>query len=172
MANTLVGPNDLIDLPGAPYDDALVDMAAASVRAEAGWHIAPVQAETLTVDSYGGYLLILPSRRVVSVTAVRDVTTGSEVLTGWSRMSGGLYRRTGWPAGVLEVDLTHGYDTTPLDLLPILAARTTSVMDPRDMSVASYSVNRGPFGESKTYREGASGMDPVIARYAVPAGVA
>lgn len=170
MPNTLVDPTDIMDFPGGPFEDQVVDAAVASVRAEAGWHIAPQVTQTLTVDSYGGTLLILPSRRIVAVTAVRNVTTGSETLGNWTRMSGGIYRRTGWPIGVLEVDLTHGYATTPEDLLPAVAARAVRLMTPRDPELASRTVGQ----VAETYRagDGSTPTDPVIARYAVVAGVA
>lgn len=166
MANTLVSPADLVDW--GDFDTYLVDVAVAALRADAGWHIAPVVTETLTVDSYGGYLLILPTRRIVSVTAVRDVTTTSEVQTAWSRMTGGLYRKSGWPAGVLEVDLTHGYTATPLDLLPVVVDYIRRASNPRDLSLAS--ISRGPFAES--YRDVGDATSPALARYAVPGGVA
>lgn len=174
MSNTLVSPAELSEFPGAPFSDGMVDIAAASVRGDAGWHIAPEVTETLTVDSYGGYLLILPTRRIVGVTAVRDVTNGSTVtVTDWSRQSGGLYRRNGWPAGVLEVDLTHGYATLPADLKPILAARARQAVDPRDPSLSQKSTTRGPFTDSESYRtDGATITDPTIARYAAYSGVA
>lgn len=164
----LAVPSDLEKFSGAPFDPELIDIASASVRAEAGWHIAPVITETLTVDCYGGPLLALPTRRIVNISAIRDVTSGSTVLTDWRRMSAGVYRSTGWPIGTLEVDITHGYEATPKDLLPVIAARVTS---PGAAShLAQRSVTRGPFSESETYRPGAT--DPVIARYAVLPGVA
>lgn len=170
MSNTLVSSAELTDFPGAPFDDYAVDIAAASVRADAGWHIAPVVTETLTVDSFGGQLLVLPTRRITAVTAIRNVTDGTEVVTGWRRMTTGIYRRAGWPIGTIEVDLSHGYAKTPLELLPVIARRVSQA--PREPGLASHSITRGPFSESSSYRGGASGLDPVVARYAVPAGIA
>lgn len=167
----LVTSVELDGLPGAPFDDSIVSIASAQVRADAGWHIAPVVTETLTVDSNGGALLVLPTRRIVSVTAVRDVTTGSDVVSGWTRSGGYLYRSRGFPAGVLEVDLTHGYAFTPPDLLPVIADYARRVGDPRDPGVASRSVGQ----VSESYRtDGATSttVTPALARYAVPAGVA
>ena len=57
--------------PGAPFDELLVEMAQESVRADAGWHIAPVRTETLYLTGHGGAYLPIPSRRIVSVSAVR-----------------------------------------------------------------------------------------------------
>jgi hypothetical protein len=170
VVNTLVTPSDLEGLTGSPFDGRQVDIAVAQVRADAGWHIAPVVTETIVVNSYGGQLLVIPSRRVVGVAAVRDVTGVTEILTSWVRMSGGLYRRTGWPVGTLEVDLTHGYTETPLDLLPVVADYVRAANNPRDVSVASRSVGQ----VSETYRDtgGTGTVHPTVARYAVPGGVA
>jgi hypothetical protein len=167
MANTLVSPEDLAGFPGFPFAEESVDVAAAQVRAEAGWHIAPVVTETLLVDSYGGYLLSLPTRRVAAITAVRGVT--GELGT-WTHLGSGLYRRSGWPVGVLEVDLTHGYAEIPSDLLPVVAARASGVTNPRDPALVQRSV--GQVQESYRQDGGAHLSDPAVARYAVPAGVA
>lgn len=176
MPNTLVSSEDIDVFPGSPFHPVLVDAAAASIRAEAGWHIAPVITETITVNSYGdSTLLALPTQRIVSVTAVRDVTTTPLVLTGWGRSSSGsLYRAFGWPSGVLEVDLEHGFDETPPELLPILASRARQASNPRDPSLAARSSAAGPFTESETYRTdgGTTAVDPTIARYSVRVGLA
>jgi hypothetical protein len=171
MANTLVSPYDLEDFPGAPFSDTLVDAAVSDIRSEAGWHIAPQVTETLTLDSYGGQLLSLPSQRVVNVTAVRDMTRAGAVLTGWTRSSCLLWRSTyhtycfGWPVGQVEVDIVHGFATTPPDLLAAVAARALRLSNPRDPSLASQLVGQ----VSQTYATSAAGFapDPVVARYSL-----
>jgi hypothetical protein len=163
----LVSLSDLMPFPGAPFDDALVGIAAASVRAEAGWHIAPVVTETLEVVSYGGQLLPLPTRRIVSIAAVRD--PDGVAITTWEKMSAGIYRKSGWPIGVVSVDLTHGYATVPAELLPVLVQRVKAT--PVASNVSQRSSTVGPFGESETYRTTAV-MDPIVARYAVLPGIA
>lgn len=180
----LIYRGDLDEFPGAPFTQAMVDIACASVRAEARWHIAPVATMTVTVQSFGGTDLRLPSRRVLSVSEVRDVTTGTPyVITGWTRVgatlirtisglaigASDLLRTAGWPAGTLEVDLVHGYDETPLDLLPVIARKMAAPPDP---NVKSYQTTRGPFTEQKVYRDTLAGVDPVIARYGLLPGVA
>lgn len=172
MTNSLITSAALDAYPGAPFDDYLLDLAVAGIRAEAGWHIAPQVTETLTVDSYGGQLLVLPTRRIVSVTAVRDVTASpSTSLTTYRPLVGGLWRRNGWPVGTIEVDLTHGYASVPLDLVPVIVARVknTTVRDP---AVSQHSVSAGPFGESTTYRSTGPAVDPTVLRYTVLDGVA
>jgi hypothetical protein len=85
---------------------------------------------------------------------------------------GVLWRPTCWPVGRIEVDLTHGYDSLPKDLLPVIASRARNAANPRDPSVASRTV--GQVAESYRDAGGSSTatVDPVVARYAVPAGVA
>ena len=125
MANTLVDPADLADYPGAPFSQAIVDSAVAALRSDCGWHIAPVLTETVTADGSDTTLLFLPTLRLVSVSAVRDVTrTAPVTLTGWRKAGPGMLTRDfGWPCGyeAIEVDLVHGYEETPAELLPAVA---------------------------------------------------
>lgn len=129
MVNTLVQADDLAPYPGAPFTEDVVDAAVAHIRDQADWHIAPVVTETVTVDSWGGQQLHLPTKYLLSVTGVRDVTYGSnQALTGWFTHPTRLFRSGivtipwGWPYGVtLEFDIVHGYDSCPPDLLPVIA---------------------------------------------------
>lgn len=161
MANTLASAGDLGDMEGAPFADSVVDSAAAEVRAAAGWHIAPEVDETLTVDSHGGTTLILPSLMVTAIAEVRHVpTTGDPVvITDYLRRvkSTVLYRHCGWPCGVIEVDVTHGYSDTPADLLPALA----DVARGRKLK----SWVKGPFGE--TY-DSTTAAGSALNRYKLP----
>lgn len=127
MTNTLVDPAALTPFPGAPFSQEVVDAAVADVRAAAGWHIAPSVTETVTVESTGGRFLFIRTLHLTAVTAVRDVTNTPVDLDGYrihatdEFRAGILDRPYGWPCGVLEVDLTHGYTECPPDLLPALA---------------------------------------------------
>lgn len=168
MPNTLAEPVDLEPYPGAPFDEDIVDAAAATVRGEAGWHIAPLVTETLTVLSWGGQFLPIPSGRIVSVSAVRDVS-GPTTLTDYMLLPGTIFRQAGWPAGAIEVDLTHGYEETPDDLFPVLAARARAVVDNPNVRQRSSQID--DYSEAVTYRD-TTPSDPVVSRYAVPGGVA
>lgn len=164
MANTLVSTSDLRDFPGSPFSETAVDVAAASVRSEAGWHIAPVVTETITVRSYGGRELLLPTRRVVSVAS-------AGTWTDWVvQPEGVLYRHVGWPAGVYEVTLTHGFDSVPVELLPVLAGRAAGAVRLRDPAVSATSV--GQVQVSFFRGDAATGPDSVVGRYSVRVGVA
>lgn len=165
MANTLVSPVELDVFPGGPFDAAVVDAAAAEIRGVAGWHIAPEQTETVTVDGTGGAVLVLPTLLIVSVSEVRDVTGDTpEVLDDWEIRKGGmLYRRQGWPRRLqsVEVDLTHGHPAVPEDLLPVIAQAANGTT--RDPDVSQLSV--GSFSES--YRHRAGGTSAALARYTI-----
>lgn len=128
MANDLVSSADLGEYPGAPYASSVIDAAVSDIRREAGWHIAPTRTETLTLDGPDGVLLILPTRKLVEVTEIRDVSGDDPViLTGWraSVAKGMIHRSAGWPCGfaAIEVDLEHGFATCPEGLLPEVARR-------------------------------------------------
>lgn len=127
MSNTLVEPNALADFPGAPFPAALVDAAVGYIRRVAGWHIAPSETETVTVDASGGVYLFLPSLLVTNVTEVRDLSGETpQVVSGWRSIGRGMLRRdAGWPCGeqIVEADIVHGYDTCPPELLPAIAER-------------------------------------------------
>jgi hypothetical protein len=167
----LVLPDDLEDFPGAPFADSVVRAAGESVRADAGWHIAPIITETVTVDGPGpNGLLLLPSLRVLSVAAVTDLTGDNPVqLDGWRLAgSGMLLRRQGWPSGAaaLEVVLTHGLDETPAELFPVVAARcqrssVNSVIAQESLGARSVSYNVGRL-EPET-------NDSALDRYRIPA---
>lgn len=154
MANTLVEPADLLPFPGAPFTQEVVDAAVAAVRKTAGWHIAPSVTETATVESQGGRFLFLRTLHLTEVTAVRDVTNSTPVVLDGYRThqtdefkAGILDRPCGWPCGVLEVDLTHGYPECPEDLLPAVAELCRAAKSARELvTVSADGVSRTSSG--------------------------
>lgn len=146
MPTSPLTPTGLADYPGAPFTQSKIDSAVALVRRVAGWHIAPVVTETLTLDSEGGRTLLLPSLRVTSVTEVRDVSSSTpRVLTDWRLSSSGMLSRPGgWPEGfsTVEVDLSHGYDEWPSELLRVVAEATQRQV--RQESLGSRSATFDP----------------------------
>lgn len=124
----LISPDELSGYPGAPFDEEIIKDACQSVRAEAGWHIAPTWSDVVLVDSDGGSLLTLPTLKLVSIESVMDVSDPdrSRPITDWRKTkSGMLYRRAGWPEGfeAVEVTMTHGYEVCPRDLRSVIAER-------------------------------------------------
>lgn len=161
--NDLVSHYDLLSYPGGPFGEAGVDAAVEAVRAEAGWHIAPVRTETVLVVSSGGPDLILPSRRVVSVSSAAG-GTDFELHPGAV-----LHRKAGcWPVGVVQVTMTHGYAQIPADLLPLVASRVRAVHSSRDPGLAS--MTTGPY--SWSYFRGGGVSAELPRRYIVRVGLA
>lgn len=126
----LATSEQLAGYPGGPFSVDTIDATAEAIRMEAGWHIAPVVTETLTLDSDGEAALTLPTLKLVDVLAVRywngaaTVPLGGwDARTGWSERRCSIYRSGGFPAGRrrLEVDVVHGYEQTPKALLAGMA---------------------------------------------------
>lgn len=145
MTNDLVTPDHLTYLPGAPFSDDEVDAAVAMVRAAAQWHIAPVHAETITLDviQFDRWLR-LPTRKLLTVNEIRNADTG-EVLDPTtyrvSKAKGQVKRWTWWPDGyeAVEVDIQHGYDNCPPDLYAVIAQ--ACALARRDPTVASVQID-------------------------------
>lgn len=155
----------------APFGTFTEDAALAAgqgIRRETNWHISPSVTETLTLYSEGGTVLLLPSLKVTAVTAIRDVTDADvpETLTGWSfRANGVLKRNCGWPTGhAIEVDVTHGYDACPAELLPVLArrARDTSASTAGSVRLGSLQIGTTSVGTTITATD-----EAIIRRYSL-----
>lgn len=115
----------LTDLdPSTENLQKVIDAVVDGLRRYCGWHIWPAKTETLTVDGEGGHVLTLPTLRVTAVDGVVDA--GHALGEGdyeWS--SDGDLKRLGgcWSTrwrGIL-VDLTHGYEEVPRELLGAIA---------------------------------------------------
>ena len=112
-----------------PFLDYALDVATRMIRDHCGWVVGPVTTDTLHLDGPGSRLLVLPTLRIVEVTAVRQDDVPLDMATvRVSRGSGML--RTSSPLsdefGAIEVDLRHGYDVVPepiVDLTLQMAAR-------------------------------------------------
>ena len=129
--------------PGVSVTQDTVDAIASSIQNECGWHIAPIKAETVTLDSDGGTVLQLPTLHMTGLTSVTLTETGEalpvSLETGWSEagmlslgprsfIPGGHWassRRSHkqFPAGfrAITVSFTHGYETCPAELIRFIA---------------------------------------------------
>lgn len=123
----------------SPAPEATPGIAA--VRSWCGWHVGPSVTETLSVEAVGGRVLVLPSLHVTEVTAIRD-EDGNEV-TGWKSRENGIVRGCWRAEHLYEVDLTHGYDEFPSELLSIVGR-----LDAEQLDRVPTSITRGPFSES------------------------
>jgi hypothetical protein len=96
--------------------------------------------------------LRLPTRKLTSVDEVRDADAGEVVDEDSYRVSLNLaqVKRTGcyyWPCGygAVEVDMTHGYEVCPADVLAAVAlACNLARRDPtvKAVSIDDFSVTR------------------------------
>lgn len=144
MSNDMV--SDLDDFPGAPFTDAQIDGAVAALRSAVRWHIAPVRSETVVLDvQRWERWLRLPTRHLVSVVEIRNAETGDVIDSDTYRVSTRLdmvKSSSGyWPCGygAVEIDITHGYSTTPADVLAVLAA--AAALGRQDATVRQVSVD-------------------------------
>jgi len=133
VTNDLVSPTELSYLPGAPFTADEVDAAVEALRTALRWHIAPERAETVTLDVGDcDEVLRLPTRQLVSVDEIRDVDAATVIAASEYRVSKPLAqvkRNYGyWESGYarIQVDLTHGYESCPRDLLPVIAETAVS----------------------------------------------
>lgn len=153
---------DLAGQPGGPFTAEGVKSAGDGIRAFCGWHIAPSVTETITIDSYGGPILMLPTLYLTAVTEVVDVSGDTPtVLTGWRKSRAGMLSLPqGWPCGFesVEVTFTHGYAACPAELFPVIAERTQRKV--QQESLGSRSVSYAT--------EDAEVMSSVVARYKLP----
>lgn len=156
----------------SPWDQAL-----GAVRAYCRWHVAPMHTETLVLDGPGAASLILPTKMVQDIGAVKE--EGEPVAVRYSqsgvvhksndgyshrvsaRQLYGVNSATDWwgsGLGSIEVTLSHGYDPDEVDdLLGIVAAVEARVrMDPSgsitSQRMGTQSVSTTTGGASALFR--------------------
>ena len=104
----------LTPAPGSDIPQDVIDRAVETVRHLAGWHVWPVWEETLTVDTPGDPLVLLPTGHVVDVAEVTvDGALVDMSSVSWSADGMLTLHRT--PRGFrrVEVTLRHGYESAP-----------------------------------------------------------
>lgn len=124
--------------------------AQASIRRFCGWHVAPLVAESLRVDSYGGRVLHLPTKHVVEIkqVLVRGADWTDQI--DWSE-AGTLVLRSGcWPdaPGAVTVELEHGWDAEDVPEVAALIVTVAKRARTQPGIIASQSVN----GASVSYQ--------------------
>lgn len=145
--------------------NAAITAASAQVRELCGWHIWPSITETVRLVDPGS-MVMLPTLHLTAVSAVRWDDVAATDFT-WHTAGYLTASRTAWPQwhhGVLEVDITHGYETAPDAIVDVVLALAAAVMeDPTGRHTSErlgdYSVGYGPISE--THRA-------VLARYTIP----
>ena len=169
MADTgssVIAPEDLEGLPGAPFTQASIDAAVAAIVADCGWHIAPVKQSKVQVPG-GSSLIMLPSLHVTDVVSVKDMESGRE-LTGFVWLEKGMIYLRGNAPRFVEVVFEHGFDEFPEDLRGVVAALASVVKQGGRITAESLSGHSISIDASEA---ASSVQDPILARYTVPGGV-
>lgn len=93
-----------------------LNAAKARARRYCGWHVSPVQSQTITLDGDGGMYLFLPTLKVVTLTSVTVDGEALSLVDDVKQLAEtpGVLVREGygrWPCGFsnISVVLTHGY---------------------------------------------------------------
>lgn len=132
-------------LTGDPQ--SALDAATAAVRAYCGWHVAPSQVETVTVDA-DGHTVLLPSLHVTAVSSVTvdDVLLEAEAFD-WS--AAGILRLTASACGFRKVTvvMTHGYEDAPEVSEVILRAAARGTATSPGGGVSPFPLNRAQVGQ-------------------------
>jgi hypothetical protein len=174
---------DVSDLTDFQSGDAQthLDLALAVVRAYCGWHIAPSQEDTVTLDGAGTTIQALPSLHVTAVESVE--VDGEAVDTGnftWSAAGFLRYGGECWPgrwSGVLRdvvVTFTHGYAELPAEIravvLSVAARSSTSPSGASTMQAGPYSVALGRNADGSSGGVTLTDLErAVLDRYRLPA---
>lgn len=115
----IVGTDDLTAyLSGDPQ--AAIDAATGLVRDYCGWHVTPVETQTLTFRARGERAMLLPSLRVVAVRSV--VVDGVPVDVDGIEWDPSGILWLGGVTGQVEAVVDHGFDEVPALVAVILAA--------------------------------------------------
>lgn len=107
-----------------------LNAAETAVRAYCGWHVAPVITEDIVIDGSGSHHVLIPSLKVVDITAAKNGGTELDPLDlEWSEA--GMVRVPGrWTARLrgVRMTVTHGFAEVPdvAEIVRAIAARASS----------------------------------------------
>jgi hypothetical protein len=110
--------------------------ALAEVQAYCGWHIAPSETETITVDGSGSNVQPLPTLRMTDLLSLSvdglpvDLTQIEWSEAGFIRCD---VAQTDRLRGVV-VEITHGYDAMPLDVQAVVDRFASRLIESDQMS--------------------------------------
>lgn len=119
-----------VTLSGDKLTDENVALAWETIQDECGWHIAPEKEQTVTLDTFGGCAVRLPSLHVVDVSKV--VLDGVDITGDVEWSTAGLLRfksrYKAFPNGYrrLVVTMRHGYAEMPSGLKGVVRAKAAS----------------------------------------------
>lgn len=113
-------------------EDAIVRQAQRAVRNYCQWHVWPVITETLKLDGDGGKVLMLPTLKIVELISVTtggatvDLANIDDSEAGFLELSVGCWSPR---AGKTRVELQHGYDDVPEDVVAVIVQTAARAAD-------------------------------------------
>lgn len=144
---------DMFDANAELDSSVWLKAAQATVRAYCGWHVCPSLTHTISVDSYGGNTLQLPTMHVSDITSIKWGGVEHAADVAWSEA--GVLRSHGvmFPDDprAVTVTLTDGFDPSEVpqfETLLLTVARRAQIQP----GIASQSVN----GASVSYATASS----------------
>lgn len=154
-------PYPLPDVPSGVDADAWY-ATVEEVRAQCGWHIAPVVTETLTLDGPSGPVLVLPTLRLVDLVSITN--DGAAVTDPeWSRS--GMVRAYCWTWKLrgIVAEITHGFEDWPPDLLAAMAVMAAGAGSFAGVKAVSSGSHQVTFDSAV-----ASSQSEAVGRYTLP----
>ena len=164
-------------LASDPETQRMLDAALAAARREVGWHVSPVINETINMDGPGGYLLRLPTMKIVDLTEIVNDGTTVDLSTvtvsaqvGWRiSLTQGCWS---WKDAAITVTLDHGFtaDEAP-DWRQAILSMVNQMMElvvagRPDADLSSKQV------DDVVYKWGAGyalpGAQPILEKYQLP----
>lgn len=126
------------------------DVARSVARRFCGWHVTPVQEEVVTLDGPGSALLVLPTLRLVELTAVVEDGVTLDVADLFVSAQGLVRKKSGvwWSRnyGAIVVTMTHGFPAA----------------DELDEGAVDYAQGFNAVVESFAERNGGGGAKPRV----------
>lgn len=111
---------------GSKLTQESIDLAVATIRRLAGWHVFPQRTETIRCDSPGDPMVLLPTKCLVGIESIK-VDGETVVFTDEDWSPDGMVwidtltpARNGRPRRI-EATITHGYESAG-DLIGLVAA--------------------------------------------------
>lgn len=130
-----------IDLD-APRVEMMIQIASEAVIEAAGSPIAQTRS-VVDIPAMPSRVLRLPG---LPVTEVHSVSIGGLAVTGWTRITAGLYLPRGWSTYGIEtvtVDYTHGLPFVPADIKDLVARMTIAGLLAAQDGADALALNNG-----------------------------
>lgn len=128
-----------------------LDAASGQVTDLCGWHIAPQQTDTVTVDGSGSPIQALPTLHLVDLVSVTEDGAAVDLTDAQWSAAGYMWRSTPWTRKLRGVvaEIEHGFAETPPAAVAIVCAAAA-----RGLTVVPGVARESSGGESVSYVPG------------------